>query len=117
MLKAPAVRARHVEVRLSAEDAARLEYAGSYAAQGPFGTVSPALLRKLEGWARRRQPIRARLDTPTLQALLALAPLFEAYREHRRETETLFWRAAPPPDEAATALEAKLHAALARLPS
>jgi hypothetical protein len=81
-----------VAIQLTAEETAQLEYAASYAGQGPLGSVDPTLLRRLERWARRGQPIRARLDRATLEALLALAPLFTAYREHRRETETLYCR-------------------------
>src|SRR5262245_16206901 len=102
-------------IQLTAEETAQIEYAASYAGQGPLGAVDPTLRRRLERWARRRQPIRARLDRTTLEALLALAPLFSAHREHRRETETLYWRADPPPDEAAATLEAKLRKALQRL--
>lgn len=101
-----------VVVPLTAEETARIEYAASHAAQGPLGAVDPSLLRRLEQWARREQAIRAHLDRTTLEALLGLAPLFTAYWEHRRETETLYWRAAPPPDEAAASLEARLRAAL-----
>lgn len=107
--------ASRTEVRFTAEEVARLEYAASYAGQGPLGSVAPALLRRLEGWARRSAPVRARLNRAMLQALLMLAPLYGAYREHLRETEGLYFRAAPPPDDAAAALEAKLRSALARL--
>jgi hypothetical protein len=115
MGQARGTRGPRTEVRLTAEEVARLEYAASYAAQGPLGSVAPALLRRLEGWLQRGGPVRARLDAPTLAALLALAPLYGAYREYRRETEALYFRAAPPPDEGAAALEAKLRAALGRL--
>lgn len=104
-----------VVVPLTAEETARIEYAASHAAQGPLGAVDPALLRRLEQWARREQAIRTRLDRTSLEALIGLAPLFTAYWEHRRETETLYWRAAPPPDEAAENLEGKLRAALHQL--
>ena len=103
------------QVTLSAEDVARLEYAASYAAQGPLGAGDPRLLRRLEGWLQRDGPVRARLDLPTLRALLALAPLYTAYREHRRETVPLYHRAATPPDHDAATLEARLRAALACL--
>ncbi len=115
MDNAEPARKHRAGIYLTADEAARLEYSASYAAQGPFGTGDPALLRRLENWSRRRAPVRARLDATTLQALLALAPLFEAYREYIRETQGGHFRAAPPPDDAAAALEAKLRAALARL--
>jgi hypothetical protein len=106
---------RRVEVRLTAEEVARLDYAASYAAQGPLGQGDPRLLRRLERWLQRRGPVRARLDAAALRGLLALAPLYSAYREHQRETIPLYHRAITPPDAAAAALEAKLRAALARL--
>ena len=112
----PQLRRRlRTQVALTAEDVARLDYAASYAAQGPLATVDPRLVRRLEGWLQRDSPIRAQLDAPTLRALLALAPLYTAYREHRRETVPLYHRAATPPDHEAAALETRLHAALARL--
>jgi hypothetical protein len=92
-----------------------MEYAASYASQGPLSAVEPALLRRLERWARRAGPVRTTLSGATVRALLALAPLFGAYREYRRETGLSYVRAAPPPDEAATALEAKLRVALEKL--
>ena len=110
----PARRSR-TQVALTAEEVARLDYAASYAAQGPLGNVDPRLVRRLERWLQRDGPIRAQLDAPTLRALLALIPLYTAYREHRRETVPLYHRAATPPDQAAAALAAKLRAALARL--
>jgi hypothetical protein len=94
---------------------ARLQYAASYTAQGPLGNVAPRLLARLDGWLHRDRSIRASLDAPTLRALLALAPLFPAYREYRRDTVPLYHRAATPPDEAAAALAARLRAALGRL--
>ena len=110
----PARRPR-TQVALTAEDVARLDYAASYAAQGPLGNVDPRLVRRLERWLQRDGPIRAQLDAPTLRAFLALIPLYTAYREHRRETVPLYHRAATPPDHEAAALEARLRAALARL--
>jgi len=104
-----------VEVVFSADEVARLEYAASYAAQGPLGQGDPRLVRRLERWVQRRGPVRARLDAAALRSLLALAPLYGAYREHQRETVPLYHRAVTPPDEAAAALEARLRAALERL--
>ncbi|HZU06426.1 MAG TPA: hypothetical protein VFB73_10645 [Chloroflexota bacterium] len=106
---------RRVEVVLTAEEVERLAYAASYAAQGPLGQVDPRLVRRLERWLQRGGPTRVRLDRPTLHALLALAPLYGAYREHRRETVPLYPRAWTPTDTEAAALEARLRAALARL--
>jgi hypothetical protein len=108
---------RSVQVVLSADEVARLEYAASYAAQGPLGQGDPRLLRRLEQWVRLPGPVRARLDAAALQELLALAPLYSAYREYRRETVPLYHRAAPPPDDIGAGLEVKLRAALARLVS
>ena len=65
-----------VEVRLTAEEVARLDYAASYAAQGPLGQVDPKLVQRLEGWLQRGRPVRTRLDAATLRALLDLAPLY-----------------------------------------
>lgn len=107
--------ARCVVVALTAEEVARLEYAASYVAQGPLGASDPRLVRRLERWAQRGGPVRARLDAPALRALLALAPLYGAYRDYRRETVWLYPRGITPPDPAAEALEAKLRAALDRL--
>jgi hypothetical protein len=105
------------QVSFTAEEVARVEFAAGYAAQGPFGSVSPALLTRFERWARRARPVRASLDGATLRVLLALAPLFSAYVEHKRETDTesIFPMAAPPPDDGAALLEEKLLRALARL--
>ena len=108
-------RLQRIDVRLTAEEVARLDYAASYAAQGPLGQVDPKLVRRLEGWLQRGGPVRARLDAPTLRALLELAPLYGAYREHRRETVPLYFRAMTPTDDEAAVLEARLRAALARL--
>src|SRR4051812_14228704 len=105
---------RRVEVRFTAQEVARLEYAASYAAQGPLGRGDARLLRRLERWARGDGAVRARLDVAALRELLALAPLYGAYREHQRETVPLYHRAMTPPDDAAAELEAKLRAALAR---
>src|SRR4051794_3452123 len=98
---------RRVEIRLAAEEAARLEYAVGLAAQGPLGWGDARLGRRLERWARRGGPVRVRLDAAALRGLLALAPLYGAYREHQRETVPLYHRAVTPSDDAATALEAK----------
>ncbi|HZS00828.1 MAG TPA: hypothetical protein VFE37_19070 [Chloroflexota bacterium] len=106
---------RRVEVRLTADEVARLDYAASYAAQGPLGWGDARLVRRLERWVQRGGPVRARLDAAALRGLLALAPLYGAYREHQRETVPLYQRAVTPPDDAAAALEGKLRAALARL--
>jgi hypothetical protein len=102
-------------VHFGPDEIARLDYAASYAAQGPGGHGDPRLVRRLERWLQRNAPVRARLDAATLRNLLALVPLYGAYREHRRETIPLYHRAVTPPDDAAAALEARLRAALARL--
>ena len=104
-----------VEVVFSADEVARLEYAASYAAQGPLGQGDPRLVRRLERWVQRRGPVCARLDAAALRSLLALAPLYGAYREHQRETVPLYPRALTPPDDVAAVLAGKLRAALARL--
>lgn len=104
-----------VQIEFSVEEVARLDYAASYAAQGPHGQGDPRLVRRLERWAQRRGPVRARLDAAALRGLLALAPLYGAYREHERETVPTYFRSVTPPDEAAAALEAKLRAGLTRL--
>jgi hypothetical protein len=96
-------------VRLQVEEVRRLEYAAGLASQGPMGSVEPALLRRLERWERRDSPVRARLDAKALRALLGLAPLYGAYRERQRDTVAQYHRAAPPSDDAAAALEAKLR--------
>jgi len=107
--------AHRVEIRLTAEEVARLDCAASYAAQGPLGQGDARLVRRLERWVQRGGPVRARLDAAALRGLLALAPLYGAYRERQRETVPLYHRAVTPPDEAAVALAAKLGAALRRL--
>jgi hypothetical protein len=104
-----------VVVPLNEEEVRRLEYAAGYASQGPLGDVDGALLRRLERWERRGEPVRARLDGAVLRALLALAPLYGGYRERKRDTVPLYFRAAPPADDAAATLEAKLREALGRL--
>src|SRR5262245_40201987 len=101
-----------IEVVFTADEVARLDYAASYAAQGPIGQGDPRLLRRLERWVQRRGPVRARLDAAALRSLLALAPLYGACREHQRETVPLYPRALTPPDNAAAALADKLRAAL-----
>jgi hypothetical protein len=107
--------ARRADVRLTTEEVARLDYAASYAAQGPLGQGDPRLVRRLERWLQRGGPVRARLNAEALRGLLALAPLYSGYREHQRETVPLYHRAVTPPDEAAGALEEKLRAALERV--
>ena len=92
-----------------------MECAAGYAGQGPLGSVDGPLLRRLEGWARRGGPVRARLDATTLRALLALAPLYGAYVQSKGESEALPFLPAPPPDHASAELEQKVRAALARL--
>jgi hypothetical protein len=106
---------RTTVVPLDEEEVRRLEYAAGLASQGPLASVDAALLRRVERWERRGTPVRARLDSRILTALLALAPLYGAYRERARDTVALYLRAAPPSDDAATMLETKLREALARL--
>jgi len=104
-----------VEVVFTADEVARLDYAATYAAQGPYGESDRRLARRLELWVQRRGPVRARLDATALRSVLALAPLYSAYREHQRETVPLYPRALTPPDDVAAVLEAKLRAALTRI--
>jgi hypothetical protein len=108
---------RRVEVLFTPEEVARLDYAASFAAQGPLGQGDPRLVRRLERWLQRGGPVCARLDADALRGLLALVPLYGAYREHQRETVPFYHRAITPRDEVATALEARLRAALERLQS